>query len=144
MRYFNIKEFLNGHFDIFYKTRRWAMNFIKHIFSSLTPSFLIRNYFFGGIITAIILFIQWNYSSEGLGVFIWGCFLLSINLIFYPFATLIYEEIRNMIMGDTVLITHIIVMAFWKLFIKLAIFVFAIPIGIIGIIYIWYRTKDNV
>ena len=120
------------------------MNFIKHIFSALTPSFLIRNYLFGGILMAIILFAQWNYRpEEGLVVFIWGCFLLSINLILFPFAILVYEEIRNMLLGDTVLIAHIAVMMLWKFFIKFAIFLFAIPIGIIGIIYIWYRTKDS-
>ncbi len=142
MRYFNIKEFLDGHFDIFYKTRRCAMNFIKHIFSSLTPSFLIRNYFFGGIIVAVMFLLIWN-NKVSLDKQIAITVIYTINLIFYPFATLVYDEIRDTLLGNTVLISDAKIMLIAKVTIKIIILGLAVPIGIIGIIYIWYRTKDN-
>lgn len=118
------------------------MKFIKHIFSALTPSFLIKNYFFGALLTAFFIWMVSN-TKGGLDSQIAAVIVLVINLIFYPFSTLIYEEVRNMLLGNNVLVADVKVMLFAKFTIKVILLCFAVPIGAIGIIYIWFRTKDN-
>ncbi len=91
---------------------------------------------------AVMLLLIWN-NKVSLDKQIAITVIYTINLIFYPFATLIYDEIRDTLLGNTVLIADVKIMLLVKVLIKILILGFAVPIGIIGIIYIWYRTKDN-
>lgn len=111
------------------------MQFIKHIFSSLTPSFLIRNYIFGICLWAVCVFILPDVQIALIVI-------LTINLLFFPFATLIWDEMRDTIMGNTAVFLPLWTMLFIKFFIKCMIFAFAIPVGVLGILYIWFRTKN--
>ena len=66
----------------------------------------------------------------------------TINLILYPFATLIWEELRNMFLGNTMFITQIHVLFIVKIVIKFMVFLMSIIIGPLGILYLWYvRNK---
>lgn len=110
------------------------MQFIKHLFASLTPSFLIRNYVFGACFWALCVLMPPDVPA----LFVVA---LTINLIFFPFATLVWDEIRDTMMGSTMIIMPLWILLFIKLVIKMFIFCFAIPVGILGIAYIWFRTK---
>ncbi|WP_147278811.1 hypothetical protein [Helicobacter canis] len=68
--------------------------------------------------------------------------ILTINLLFFPFATLIWGEMRDTLMGNTAVFLPLWTMFFIKIFIKCMIFAFAIPVGVLGILYIWFRTKN--
>ncbi|WP_299328306.1 hypothetical protein [uncultured Helicobacter sp.] len=111
------------------------MQFIKHIFSSLTPSFLIRNYIFGICFWAACVFLLPDIPIPLI-------IILTINLLFFPFATLVWDEMCDMLMGGTAVFLPLWTMLIIKFFIKGMIFSFAIPVGVLGILYIWFRTKN--
>ncbi|WP_281650669.1 hypothetical protein [Helicobacter bilis] len=112
------------------------MQFIKHLFGSLTPSFLFRNYLFGAIFWSLCVLMP---PEIPIIIVIFS----TINLILYPFATLVWDELRDTIMGSTMIIMPLWILLFIKLVIKVFIFVFAIPVGVLGIAYIWFSTKGQ-
>ena len=119
------------------------VGFIKHIFTSLTPSFLIRNYFFGLCFLVPILYAFLSAEREFMAKDIFTMILFVVNFIFFPFATLIWDEIRDTLMGSTMIILPLYVMIIIKILIKGLIFCFAIPVGVLGILYIWFRTRHQ-
>ncbi|MDY5051343.1 MAG: hypothetical protein SPF17_07955 [Candidatus Mucispirillum faecigallinarum] len=117
------------------------LKFIKDTFSSLTISFLIKNYFFGIIIYAIFMYPIFDKSINETIAYD-SVIFFTINLILYPFATLIWEELRNMFLGNTMFITQIHVLFIVKIVIKFMVFLMSIIIGPLGILYLWYvRNK---
>ena len=119
---------------------------IRRIFTSLKPSFLIRHYVFGLCFTTLyvcILFKRYTFAQNSFEI-IMGLSMVTLSLLLFPFATLIYEEIRDTMIGNSVyIINNAFIILFVKLFIKSIIFSFSIPIGILGILYILFRTRNT-
>lgn len=121
------------------------MQFIKDNFRTLKLSYLIRQYFFGLIIlgayqafTPLFFDEPTQYSFYLLVYYIF----IGVNFLLYPFATLVWDEIKNLIMGNNVFFVNAIALLIAKLIIKLFIFGFSVPIGLIGILYLWIVRKN--
>ncbi|EFS2023938.1 hypothetical protein I6R12_000748 [Campylobacter coli] len=106
------------------------MNPLK-VFSNVNLGWLIRHYIFGII---ILSFFYFALPTHNFYLF----FTLIINLIFFPFACFVWEELKNMLLGDNVFIVNAIFLLLSKIIIKLILFMLAIPIGIIGFLILWF------
>ncbi|EFT6685865.1 hypothetical protein HVK06_000535 [Campylobacter coli] len=76
------------------------MNPLK-VFSNVNLGWLIRHYIFGII---ILSFFYFALPTHDFYLF----FTLIINLIFFPFACFVWEELKNMLLGDNVFIVNAI------------------------------------
>ncbi|EAK7379305.1 hypothetical protein AADV34_000834 [Campylobacter coli] len=106
------------------------MNPLK-VFSNVNLGWLIRHYIFGII---ILSFFYFALPTHDFYLF----FTLIINLIFFPFACFVWEELKNMLLSDNVFIVNAIFLLLSKIIIKLILFMLAIPIGIIGFLILWF------
>jgi hypothetical protein len=107
--------------------------FVKKLFRSIEPKFLIRSY----LISVAMLYISYKtfVVSFGSAVFV------VVNAILFPFAYLVWNELVLLIMGNNVLYLNTLIMAVWKFLKIVCIFMFTIFIAPIGILYIYIRTS---
>ncbi|MCK1236782.1 hypothetical protein MX003_03565 [Streptococcus uberis] len=108
---------------------------LKNVFSALDNRWLIRHYFFVGL--ALILVISLGSSTVGAYTF------LFVSAIFYPFAMFIYENVCSFLMGENFFIFPIKFLMIWKFVRFIIVWCFAIPIGILGFLYLYYRVNKN-
>lgn len=118
-----------------YKEENYKMNTIRNIFGQFNLSYLIKSY----IISAIMTYVCWNHVFVDNPSF--PKFLLIINLLLFPFATIIYDTIVDLLSGGTVFILPIPILIFYKLFKILFLYMFAILLAPIGIIFLYIRSR---
>lgn len=107
----------------------------KNIFRALNSTWLIRHYIFAGL--ALLIFKFMSTMTPGQMTFYF------VSAIFYPFAMFIYESILNLLIGENFFILPIKFMLIWKVIRFCFVLTFAIPIGIIGLLYIYYKVNKN-
>ena len=107
-----------------------------NIFRSLDRSWLIRHYFFSFAFFGL-LFVMLKGFSTPLPVWL---LYLSFTL-FYPFAMFVYESIVDLIIGDNIFLIPVLIMIIWKIIRFFIIWLFSIPIGLIGLIYLYFSVN---
>lgn len=61
--------------------------------------------------------------------------------LFYPFAMFVYESIVDLIIGDNIFLIPVLIMIIWKIIRFFIIWLFSIPIGLIGLIYLYFSVN---
>jgi hypothetical protein len=64
-----------------------------------------------------------------------------VNTLLFPFAKLVWNNVRDFILGDTVLISSAMFLFMGKFFINGTLWSLAIFIAPIGIGYLWFRNR---
>src|SRR5699024_10036312 len=139
--------FQNGTFTTYLIERREdVMNkltrFIYNIFSGVNTSYLVKSYFFSIIITYLIFIGPIaDIGSKGMAVYTIICGIL------FPFASIVWDDLTVIIMGDLVIILPWPIMLFWKALKLIFLFLFTPFIAPIGLIYIYiangfYKTNE--
>lgn len=112
-------------------------NFFKNSFGGLEPSYLIRQYLFGLAFFSFMVSISLKSMPPTFIVF------LVANLLLYPFAMFVYDSIMGMILGNSGIITNIIISIIWVFFKVAIIFSFTIIIAPFGMLYLHFRALKN-
>lgn len=109
------------------------MNRLKQMFRSLDRDWLVRHYLFAFAFYAFFVFTSISQTGkfETKLLFFLFCALL------YPFAMFVYESLINLIVGDNVFLIGGFLMLAWKIFRFIIIWFLAVPIGLIGFIYLY-------
>lgn len=113
--------------------------FVHAVFTSLQPSYFIRQYAFSGIMVAFIYFGSNRNVPVSLEL------LLILNFLLYPFATFAYDSLIHLLLGNTVWI----VSGLWSLIYSILkiglIFFFSTLIAPIGILLLYFmnRKREN-
>ncbi|MBO7476179.1 MAG: hypothetical protein J6T36_04535 [Campylobacter sp.] len=68
---------------------------------------------------------------------------IAISALLYPYARFVYESIVNFIMGDNVFFINAFILLAWKFMVMMMLFLFAIFIAPIGLLYLWYYHNKN-
>ncbi|SPU46612.1 hypothetical protein [Brevundimonas diminuta] len=119
------------------------MNFIKRIFGSVQPRYLIRAYVLSA---AFMAFMTWMMLSLGgakplhdraatLAVF-------GVGALLFPFSKLVWDEIKRVMMGETVFFMNTIILMFLKVLVNFFLWGFSIFIAPLGILYLWFRSRN--
>ena len=119
------------------------MNFIKRIFGSVQPRYLIRAYVLSA---AFMAFMTWMMLSlDGakpmhdraatLAVF-------GVGALLFPFSKLVWDEIKRVMMGETVFFMNAIILMVLKVLVNFFLWSFSIFIAPLGIAYLWLRSRN--
>lgn len=111
--------------------------FITTVFRSLEPSYLARQYLFGGIL-AVFMYIA---TKDQLTPFLWGYLILSF--ILYPFAMFVYDSLVGLLIGENVFLVDGLLSLFFSIAKIFFIFFFSIVIAPFGILYLYIRNRKR-
>lgn len=118
--------------------------FTKRIFGAVEPRYLTRAYL---ISLALLIYAIWYFATQAtLQPHQRGIMLAyaALSAILFPFAKLVWDEIRDTIMGNTVLSYDgwtVLVSFVAKIIINVLIWFCAIFIAPLGVLYLWFRTR---
>ena len=118
--------------------------FTKRIFGAVEPRYLTRAYL---ISLALLIYAIWYFATQAtLQPHQRGIMLAyaALSAILFPFAKLVWDEIRDTIMGYTVLSYDgwaVLVSFVAKIIINVLIWFCAILIAPLGVLYLWFRTR---
>ncbi|CUX66765.1 conserved membrane hypothetical protein [Agrobacterium sp. NCPPB 925] len=93
------------------------MNFLRRIFGGVQPSYLIRSYLMGAVVFALMMSMLSVEAQTGSPVAL-VVFSLASTLLF-PFAKLVWDELRNLALGNNILFMNAIVLFMLKLLVNL-------------------------
>lgn len=109
--------------------------FIYNIFSGVNTSYLVKSYFFSIIITYLIFIGPIaDIGSKGMAVYTIICGIL------FPFASIVWDDLTGVIMGDWAIIFPLPIMLFWKALKLIFLFLLTPLIAPIGLIYIYFAN----
>tara|TARA_R110002072_G_scaffold89424_3_gene200478 strand:- start:745 stop:1131 length:387 start_codon:yes stop_codon:yes gene_type:complete len=123
------------------------MNFVRSIFGAVDRRYLIRAYF---ISLALLAYAIWAFSNQiGLQnhqkALMIGYAILSA--ILFPFAKLVWDELRDMILGNSSIIHFgwwaIAINFMLKIMVNVVLWFFAIGIAPLGVLYLWLRNRNT-
>lgn len=110
------------------------MNRLKQMFRSLDRDWLVRHYLFAFAFYAFFVFT----SISQTGKFETKLLFFLLCALLYPFAMFVYESLVDFIVGDNVFFISGLLMLAWKIFRFIIIWFLAVPIGLIGFIYLYF------
>ncbi|MBF8739533.1 MULTISPECIES: hypothetical protein [Pseudomonas] len=114
---------------------------IAMTFGGLTPSYYLRQLFFGSLFAALVLWFAANSTSgltgkPGLLLMTVACTLL------YPYSRFVYESVVGFIMGNNVFFVNAFFMLWVKAFTMMLCWAFAIFIAPVGLAYLyWHHSR---
>lgn len=123
------------------------MNFVRSIFGAVDRRYLIRAYV---ISLALLAYAIWAFSNQiGLQnhqkALMIGYAILSA--ILFPFAKLVWDELRDVILGNSSIIHFgwwaIAVNFMLKIMVNVVLWFFAIGIAPLGVLYLWLRNRNT-
>lgn len=114
---------------------------LKRIFGGISTQYMVRAYIIGAVIYALMIFIslqgEKDMATQSVVLAYFGlCTLL------FPFAKLVWDQLKGLVLGETFLILPIIFLYSAKLIVNLVLFSFAVFIAPFGIVFIWFKTKE--
>lgn len=109
-------------------------------FGGLTPSYYIRQFFFGALFAALLIYMK-SQTPSGIGFEI--IILSVVSTLLYPYSRFVYESVIGFFMGENVFYVNAILMLVVKLFTMAMCWSFAIFIAPIGLAYLyWYHSRQ--
>ncbi|MHA7118776.1 hypothetical protein [Aerococcus viridans] len=109
--------------------------FVHVVFTSLQPSYFIRQYVFSGMIVALVYFGINRTPSFDL--------LLILNFLLYPFAMFAYDSLIHLLLGNTVCIMSGLWSLVYGALKRILIFFFSTLIAPIGILSLYFMNRKR-
>jgi len=113
--------------------------FLTTIYSTLSLSYLIKQYVFGGIMYAFMLYANGANPLHKTGVFIF----LTLSLVLYPFAMFVYDSIVDTLLGNWIVPVPMLLLLVWIPFKMMIMFVFAFLVAPIGMAYLYFKGRHS-
>ncbi|WP_429933039.1 hypothetical protein [Agrobacterium vitis] len=118
------------------------MKFLQRIFSGVRPSYLIRSYlislFFFGLMLSTVLNAETK-TSTPIGTIVFA----TSSAVLFPFAKLVWDELRDLAFGNNIIFMNAVFLFILKLFVNVLLWGGAVFIAPIGILYLWFRTRQS-
>ena len=118
------------------------MSFVSKIFSQVAVSYWVKSYIISAALTTLIFYFGVYTVDHPLETsdIIFRYSYLFLNLILFPFAAIVWDDLVYLIIGDTAFILPIPVLIAIKVTKVLALYFFAVLIAPFGILYLWIRS----
>lgn len=110
-------------------------HFVRTVFTSLYPVYLIRQYIFSGVVNAFFYLTSPGTAPTSFYIF------LGLNFILYPFAMFVYDSAASLLMGNNVWITSGFFALIWGVIKILLIYFFSVLIAPIGILILYFMNR---
>ncbi|MDJ1478491.1 hypothetical protein QBX67_25950 [Bacillus sp. LS15-K4] len=107
------------------------MNFIKNMLNGVQTQYLVKSYIISFIITGFFLY---NASSSTHVITI---IYLLLACVLFPFATIVWDDLINTMMGNTEITVSLWFMFCWKIVKVSLLYIFGPLIAPIGMIYVY-------
>ncbi|BCH67931.1 MULTISPECIES: hypothetical protein [Rhizobium/Agrobacterium group] len=118
------------------------MKFLQRIFSGVRPIYLIRSYlislFFFGLMLSTVLNAETK-TSTPIGTIVFS----TSSAVLFPFAKLVWDELRDLAFGNNIIFMNAVFLLILKLFVNVLLWGGAVFIAPIGILYLWFRTRQS-
>ena len=109
---------------------------IQKTFGGLSKQYYFRQFFFGLVIAALILFM----STQGrLSMPVGMMIFTVVSTFLYPYSRFVYESIIGFVMGENVFFVNTILMLTAKFFTMAMCWIFAIFVAPVGLAYLYYH-----
>uniref|UniRef100_UPI00403F7D11 hypothetical protein n=1 Tax=Candidatus Enterococcus willemsii TaxID=1857215 RepID=UPI00403F7D11 len=109
--------------------------FVRIVFTSLRPAYLLRQYIFSGLFTLFFYFLSPSYAPISFYVF------LGISFLLYPFAMFVYDSLIGLLMGDRIWLTSGLFAILWGSFKGLLIYFLSVLLAPIGILLLYFTNR---
>ena len=116
------------------------MDGLKRIFRGIDKQYMVRAYILGAIFYAIMLtfaFAGHKPAAQSAVLVVFG----GICTLLFPFAKLVWDQLKTMALGQTVLILPIIFLYPAKILVNALLWSLALFIAPFGMAYIWFQTR---
>ncbi|PRA79580.1 hypothetical protein CQ054_21530 [Ochrobactrum sp. MYb29] len=119
-------------------------NIIKRTFGSVRIAYLIRSYLIALVFSLMVIFAA-SHTEPGpsKNSLLVAMILLSLlNSILFPFSKILWEGLRNFLIGNNEIWSPVPVIVLQKLFVNSGLWCFSIFIAPFGILYLWFSNRD--
>ncbi|MBE7106167.1 hypothetical protein FT637_25110 [Bacillus cereus] len=110
------------------------IDIFKRLLSGINTQYLVKSYIISIVVTGFFLYM--NFTDGHSSSFMTTVYFLLAGLLF-PFATVVWDDLINTIMGGHFIILALPFMLMWKLFKIMVLYMFSPLIAPIGMIYIY-------
>ncbi|XUD41821.1 hypothetical protein IGL21_002488 [Enterococcus sp. AZ037] len=111
------------------------IHFFRTVFTSLRPSYLIRQYIFSGLLSALFYISSPSNASTSFYI------LLILSFLLYPFAMFVYDSLVSLLLGDNVWFVNGLWAVIWAVIKMFFIYIFSIFIAPIGILILYFQNR---
>ncbi|MBC7168867.1 hypothetical protein [Phenylobacterium sp.] len=116
------------------------MAFVSRIFGAIDRTFLARAYVISVAIAGLMLWVVSQADAEtkpGYGFYA----SVAVNAALFPFAKLVWNELRDFLMGDNFVIANAFLVFGMKFFVNFMLWASAMFVAPVGVAYLWFRTR---
>lgn len=113
---------------------------IAKTFGGLSKTYYVRQFLFGLIFPAFMMFIFTNSHHPPQSAMI---VFMVLNTILYPYSRFVYESVMGFVVGNNVFIHNALFMIFAKAMTMALCWVFAIVIAPIGLTYLYFHHSKG-
>lgn len=113
---------------------------LGRILNGVERTYLIRAWLIGACFFALMVVVAFQAKS---GAQVAPLLYFAVCTLLFPFSKLVWDELKNLILGQNLFLMNALILVVLKLFINALLWGFAPFVAVIGIGYIWYRTKSN-
>lgn len=115
--------------------------FFAKTFGGLTPSYYIRQMFFGALFAALIVFMKMRTPS---GLTFDAISLVVVCTLLYPYSRFVYESVVGYIVGGNVFYVNAKLMLATKFITMFMCWLFAVFIAPVGLAYLyWHHSRQS-
>lgn len=126
------------------------MGIVRRTVRSLSPRYAIRSYV---IAFALFAFFVWMRAQPdpnvpgatgGLEAADYGTLaVLFVGSLLFPFTKLVWDELRDLALGENFVLINAVVMLIAKIFINFMLWFLSIFVAPLGLLYLWWRTRER-
>lgn len=126
------------------------MGVVRRTLGSLSPRYAIRSYV---IAFALFAFFTWMRAQPdpnvqgaigGLEASDYGTLaVLFVGSLLFPFTKLVWDELRDLALGENFVLINAVVMLIAKIFINVMLWFVSIFVAPLGMLYLWWRSREN-
>lgn len=120
------------------------MKAIAKMLGGIEQSYLIRAYLIGCVYAALVMFMVFGSGETTSSTREpWGfVFFAVVNTALFPFAKLVWDQMRNLVLGNNVVWMNAFFLLIAKWIINGMIWTMAIFVAPLGLLYLWFRTRN--
>ena len=112
-------------------------NVFLEIFSGIKIGYMVKTYIFGLLV--LLIFLSTTTTDTTL-LFYAYCFL---SFLLFPFATILWDDLMNVVMANNMIVMPIAVMMIWKLIKLILLFALTLLIAPIGMAYVFFANRRD-